>query len=91
MSEELIAKREELRLKAKKLSTWTIYAWGIIGFSFVMAGYGQWAEVNVPYTDGIFYVGIGAYIVVRVFLKRDNDKAIRKIDEELANQADTQT
>ena len=91
MSEELIAKREELRLKAKKLSTWTIYAWGIIGFSFVMAGYGQWAEVNVPYTDGIFYVGIGAYIVVRVFLKRDNDKAIRKIDEELATQADTQT
>ena len=91
MSEELIAKREELRLKAKKLSTWTIYAWGIIGFSFVMAGYGQWAEVKVPYTDGIFYVGIGAYIVVRVFLKRDNDKAIRKIDEELAYQADTQT
>ena len=54
MSEELIAKREELRLKAKKLSTWTIYAWGIIGFSFVMAGYGKWADVKVPYTDGIF-------------------------------------
>ena len=91
MSEELIAKREELRLKAKKLSTWTIYAWGIIGFSFVMAGYGQWAEVKVPYTDGIFYVGIGAYIVVRVFLKRENDKAIRKVNEELAAQEDTQT
>ena len=89
MSEELIAKKEELRLKAKKLSTWTIYAWGIIGFSFAMAGYGQWAEVKVPYTDGIFYVGIGAYIVVRVFLKRENDKAIRKVDEELATQADT--
>ena len=89
MSEELIAKREELRLKAKKLSTWTIYAWGIIGFSFVIVGYGQWAEVNVPYTDGIFYVGIGAYIVVRVFLKRENDKALRKVDEELDTQADT--
>ena len=89
MSEELIAKREELRLKAKKLSTWTIYAWGIIGFSFVIAGYGQWAEINVPYTDGIFYVGIGAYIVVRVFLKRENDKALRKVDEELDTQADT--
>ena len=88
MSEELIAKREELRLKAKKLSTWTIYAWGIIGFSFVIAGYGQWAEVNVPYTDGIFYVGIGAYIVVRVFLKRENDKALRKVDEEIDTQAD---
>ena len=88
MSEELIAKREELRLKANKLSTWTIYAWGIIGFSFVMAGYGQWAEVNVPYTDGIFYVGIGAYIVVRVFLKRENDKALRKVDEEIDTQAD---
>ena len=54
-----------------------------------MAGYGQWAEVKVPYTDGIFYVGIGAYIVVRVFLKRENDKALRKVDEELDTQADT--
>ena len=45
----------------------------------------------MPYTDGIFYVGIGAYIVVRVFLKRENDKAIRKVNEELSTKADIKT
>ena len=48
---------------------------------WTMAGYGQWAEVNVPYTDGIFYVGIGAYIVVRVFLKVTDIPGFQKQSE----------
>ena len=87
MSEELIAKADELNLGAQKYKKLEKYAWIMILVAFGFFGLELWADIRLPYViyTGMLVLGsIGIiFLLIVKSIQRDNFKDKKKVDEEI--------